>query len=305
MLKIDILFEETKLIENRGKPLKCKYCNNEFKISNIEIKKQWQNNNCICPKCNEQWCILPPTERKLKYLQADYLNNRCEKTITPFIRLLDIYTQSLIKKNYKIYLTWIGALEYYSYNSVVVFIEEYLTRDDFKVDFSFGGYLIWKIKQAIFHPSELESKDISLDFQFEDGNNLHELIPCDKDTIHKVEVEEDTIRLYYKIMDLIEGVSNYCKNPYEDYIRTIAMHLNFKYGENSFDRLFQAFGREGRMKSLDTLEILRKELENSSELCYGQAINCFYPKEKIIPINKNLKYPLLNKMLQINRQLLS
>jgi len=303
MVEIDTILEEIKLIENRGKPLTCRYCKHTFRIPEIELKKQWQNNNCICPKCSEFWCVLPPTERELKYLQENYLNNRCEETIAPFIRLLDIYTQSLIKKNYKIYLTWEGSLPYYSYNAVVAFIEEYLTREEFKVDISFGGYLIWKIKQAIFHPSELESKDVSLDFQFEDGNNLHELIPCERNVLQKIEIDEDTKRLYNKIIDIIEGVGDYCKNSYEDYIRTIAIHLNFKSGENQFDKLFQAFGRDGRMKSLDTLEILRKELESSSELCYGQAINCFYSKEEIKPPNKNLKYPLLNNMLKLNMQL--
>ena len=294
--------EESKTIENRGKPMVCKYCKFSFKIPDIEAKKLWQNNNCICPKCGEVWCTLPPTERKLKYLQVDYLDNRCEETIAPFIQLLDIYTQSLIKKNYKVYLTWEGSLEYYSYHSVVAFIEEYLKREDFKVDVSFGGYLIWKIKQAVFNPLDLDPGHVSLDYEFEDGNNLHGMIACEVDTLSKIEIAEDTKKLYTKIVDIIEGVSEYCKDPYEDYIRTIAIYLNFKSGENAFDALFQAFGREGRMKSLDTLEILRRELESSAELCYGEAINCFVPKAEVKTTeNTSLK----NKMLELNSSLSS
>jgi hypothetical protein len=254
-----------KLIENRGKPIVCRYCKHNFKIPNIEEKKAWQNNNCICPKCREIWCILPATERELKYLQENYLNNRCEKTVVPFIRLLDVYTQSLIKKNYKQYLKYDGALEYYSYQAVTLFMEEYLSKEHFKIDISFGGYLVWKIKQAIFNPMEMDSQDVSLDFQFEDGNNLHDLIPCNKEVISKIEIEEDTIKLYNKIIGIIEGIEDYCKTSYEDHIRTIAIYLYFKNGETAFDKFFQAFGREGKMVAMQTLDILRNELLKGAE----------------------------------------
>lgn len=256
---------EDKIIENRGKPLVCKYCKHSFKIPNIEDKKAWQNNNCICPKCHEEWCVLPKTERELKYLQEIYLNDRSEKNVVPFIRLLDVYTQSLIKKNYKQYLKYEGALEYYSYQAVTLFMEEYLSKEHFKIDISFGGYLVWKIKQAIFNPMELDSKDVSLDFEFEDGNNLHELIPCNKEVISKIEIEEDTVRLYNKIIGIIEGIEDYCKNSYEDHIRTIAIYLYFKHGETAFDKFFQAFGREGKMVAMQTLDILRNELLKGAE----------------------------------------
>lgn len=286
--------KEIKTIENRGKPIVCKYCKHSFKIPEIELKKQWQNNNCICPKCTQEWCILPPTERKLKYLQETYLNNRCEKTVVPFIRLLDIYTQSLIKKNYKVYLNFEGSLEYYSYHAVTALIEEYLNREDFRIDISFGGYLIWKIKQAIFHPSELESKDTSLDYEFEDGNNLHELIPCDKNILEKIEMEEDTYKLYEKIIGLIEGVQTYCKDPYEDFIRTIAIHLYFKKGETAFDRLFQAFNRDGKHISMQTIDILRQELYKGSELV---------KKTEVPEIKKEVAPPIVNRMQLLNEEM--
>ena len=85
-------------IETRGKPIKCKYCKYTFKIPSKEAKQEWQRNNCICPKCHEHWCILPKTERQLKYLQEAYLIDRSDATLKPLILLLDIYCQSLIKK---------------------------------------------------------------------------------------------------------------------------------------------------------------------------------------------------------------
>jgi hypothetical protein len=295
---------EEKKIENRGKPLECKYCKHKWKIPDIEEKRKWQNNNCICPRCSEEWAVLPPTERKLKYLQADYLANRCEDTIVPFIRLLDIYCQSLIKKNYKIYLTYDGALEYYSYNAVTALIEEYLSREDFKIDISFAGYMIWKIKQAIFHSSELDSPHTSLDYEFEDGNNLHEMIACDRGILDNIEKEEYTNSLYNKIIGIVEGIQDYCKNSYEDYIRTIAVHLYFKGGETAFDKLFQAFDRKGKMISMQTIDLLRKELLMGAELVnntVGHKINSTVPKQK----PEKLKYPNLEKMKQLNNKILN
>jgi len=295
---------DIKKTENRGKPIVCKYCKHTFKIADIELKQQWQNNNCHCPRCNEEWAVLPPTERKLKYLQADYLNNRCEETIVPFIRLLDIYCQSIIKKTYKIYLTYEGSLEYYSYNAVTALIEEYLSREDFRIDISFGGYMIWKIKQAIFHPSELESAHVSLDFEFEDGNNLHQMIPCDKGVLDKIENEQYNNSLYNKIIGIIEGVEEYCKNSYEDYIRTISINLYFKEGETAFDKLFQAFGREGKMIAMQTIDLLRKELCCGAELASNELHNLITIDSKADSKVKKSKYSNLDKMKKLTAKII-
>ncbi len=252
-------------IETRGKPIKCKYCKYTFKIPSKKAKQEWQRNNCICPKCREEWCVLPKTERDLKYLQEAYLQNRCDKTLKPLILLLDIYCQSLIKKNYSKYLTFQDSLQYYSYHSVTYLIEEYLSKPDFKIEVSFAGYLIWKIKQAIFNPFELDNDDASLDFEFEDGNSFHELIACDRDAYASIEENSDRMRLYNRVVNIVEGIGQYCKSPQEDYIRTIALHLYLTEGETAFDKFFQAFGRTGKMKALETLDILRQELLKTAE----------------------------------------
>ena len=68
------------MIEKRGKLITCKYCVKQFKIENINEKQQWKDSNYVCPFCKEEWCILPKTERELKYLQEIYLKS--------YIRLL-------------------------------------------------------------------------------------------------------------------------------------------------------------------------------------------------------------------------
>ena len=251
---------EQKEIEKRGKPLTCRYCKKTFKIENIAEKNAWQANDFICPLCGEKFCILPPTERKLKYLQDIYLENRDEGVFTELIYIMLNYTESIIKKKFSNALTFEDALEYYAYMAVSYLVEEYLRKPDFKVEISFAGWIIHKIRQSIYGKFSHTVEDISLDIENEEGNNLYEVIPDTKCIVSKIEEDEYVTQLYNRMCSIIEGVSNYAKNDYEDYIRTLSVYAYFKNGEKGFDKIFQSFGRDGKLLSMKTLEILRKEL---------------------------------------------
>lgn len=258
------------MIEKRGKPITCRYCGKQFKIENIIEKKQWETTNCICPFCGEEWCILPKTERNLKYLQQIYLQTRQEKDFVNLLRLIYKYTGSLIKKKYSAALKFEGALDYYTNEVITIITEEYLRKPEWEILTSFGGFIILKIRQAIYtdyDKKDKKNKNISLDFKFDDDeNDLYDLIPSDakNDLLYKIEEEEDTKFLYNKIEYITEGIVEYCNSYYEDFIRTISFSIYLKKGEKHFDRFFQNFGRDGKLISLKTLDILKNELLKDS-----------------------------------------
>lgn len=255
------------VIETRGKPITCKYCGHSFKIVNSLLKKQWQDEKFPCPLCKEFYCILPPTERKLKYLQAQYLITRNEKDFVALLQLMYIYTQSLIKKKFAKALKFEGALIYYTNETITIMVEEYLSKPNFKLDISFGAFLIIKARQAIYNPKQFLDQHTSLDYQFEDGSNLHGMIGDNrKDIMQHIEEAENENALHKKIVGIIEEIKNYIEDPFDDYIRTIAVYTYLKNGEGAFDNLFNAFRygkdeRKGKDISLKTLEILKSELK--------------------------------------------
>jgi hypothetical protein len=258
---------EDELLETRGKPITCKYCNETFRFITKQEKEQWRIDNCICPHCDEKWSILPPTERKLKYLQEQYLTTREEKDFVALLQLMYIYTQSIIKKKFAKALKFEGALIYYTNETITIMVEEYLSKPNFKIELSFGGFLIIKARQAIYNPKQFLDQHTSLDYQFEEGNNLHEMIGDNrKDIIQHIEEAENENALHKKIVGIIEEIKNYIEDPFDDYIRTIAVYTYLKNGEGAFDNLFNAFRygkdeRKGKDISLKTLEILKSELK--------------------------------------------
>lgn len=282
---------EDELLETRGKPITCKYCNETFRFITKQEKEQWRLNNCICPHCSEEWSILPPTERKLKYLQAQYLITRNEKDFVALLQLMYIYTQSLIKKKFAKALKFEGALVYYTNETITIMVEEYLSKPNFKLDISFGAFLIIKARQAIYNPKQFLDQHTSLDYQFEDGNNLHELIGDNKKDAHTVlEETENKKILAQETIDIINGISHYVTDPYEDYIRLVSMNVYLQKGESAFDNLFNAFrygndGRKGKEISQKALDKLKEELKKN---IISTSVFDFIKPEKIIKKSMNL-----------------
>lgn len=269
-------------IETRGKPITCRYCKKSFKIIDKKQKQEWIDSNHICPFCRELWCILPPTERNLKYAQEQYLLTRSEDDMVNMLHIMYPYIQSLIKKNYAKALKFDGALTYYSNEVTVIMVEEYLSKDNFKLDISFGGFLIHKIRQAIYNPKQFLDQHISLDYEFEDGNNLHEMIADNrKDILQKIEQTEDEKTLHKKIIGLLEEVVNYCDEPYDDYVRTVSLYVYLQKGEDAFNKLFQAFGRKGKEIAIKTLDILKEELKKDIGISNIQITEKQITKTKI------------------------
>lgn len=248
------------------KKITCRYCNSQFTLT-IQEKIHWQNNNCVCPVCNTDWCILPKTERELKKLQDIYLKNRDTDVLSHIAYTLFRYASSIIKKKYVNYLRNSDDLFNYSYNATVFVIDDYLSKEDFKIDTSFAGYLKFKIKQAIFTIDKEDKKiSYSLNYEFKDHNQLEEVLQIEPyiyhtvpDVIDDIENKDYNRYLYKKIILLLNEIQNYCTSA-QDYIRIIGLYLFFNKGENTFNDFFNLINRNSKDITLKSLEILKSEL---------------------------------------------
>lgn len=193
------------------------------------------------------------------------------------------YTQNLMKKFYSHYVNSNEELEYYSNNAVAFLVEEYLSREDYKIHSSFKGALAGKIRQARLRKDELLISDhlykrkydsLSLNWVYEDGNNADYIYEdVNSSYIDYIENQENKLILFNHIEQLIFNIENYC-SPEEDFKRILAVRTYIVTGEKQADRLFQeeildknnnieqfkTYGRLAKYIYLQTLNILKKEL---------------------------------------------
>lgn len=244
----------------RGRYITCKICGHKFRFETDEQRLQWQANMLQCPSCKDLYCTLPKTERELHLLQNQFLKNRSEKCLNEMYHLLVPYTKSIILKTYRHVMQHPEDLQYFAENAVSYLIEEYYAKPNYKVELSFGGLLIFKIKQAIYGKMESEIDAISINYEFTDEHEVQYEDPVKY--FDEIENTIDKTYLLNNLCRLIFGIEDYVDSNYENYIRELAMSLHLRKGEKYVDRFFQKFGREGKIAYLYTLKVLRKELHN-------------------------------------------
>ncbi len=259
-------------IETRGNYTTCQNCKYKFKLYTSDERSEFYNNKSSCPKCGEQYCNKPETERKLFVLQDYYFDN--DKPEDYFIKLLEIlleYTKNLIKKFYSHYVSSDYELNYYASNVVSFLAEEYLSKEDYRVHSSFAGAIKDKIKQSVLGKNEKLTPGNSINWEFGDGKESYYLYEDPKKSyIAYIERIENTITLCKYLLQFIYGVEEYC-SPHEDYKRLIAIRNYIIAGENCADKLFQenpdnlnpskSYGRFAKYLYLQTMKILQKELK--------------------------------------------
>jgi len=243
----------------KGRPPTCKICKNTFEIRD---KEKWRLNKLICPLCGELYCTLPVTERQLRKLQDLYFEkNRDPKIFNEMIKIMKIYTASMIKKFFSKRLTFDDALDYYSHNAVSYLVEEYLEDPEFKIDISFGGFIIDKIKQVIFGKKEHACGSESLNYEFEDGNEI-QYEDTKHNYIEKIEQEESRKEMSQRLYDFVIEANKFY-SPRENYIRLLMINNYLSKGEIIVDKFFTAYGdRTGKLAYMKTLEILKSEIVN-------------------------------------------
>jgi|GEM_PF-4903147 len=137
----------------------CAYCGETVEFYHAEKPSH-------CPHCGSFNYIKPKTETKLFLLQKKYLEEGRDKDVLGHMYLiLKGYAKSMVKSE-------IGgnAMTKYHYSDIdikssdaaVYLLEYYLTKPQFKIEQSFGGYLSKKVSQALYNKKDQkEDKVIS------------------------------------------------------------------------------------------------------------------------------------------------
>jgi len=241
----------------KGKPFTCRNCKFQFRILEEHDRLNWKNLNYICPECKKEYCILPKTESELRVLQDKFLLTRDTKYIGELYSLIKIYSRSLILKNFTNAINEPDDIDYHSHSSTFKVIEQYYNREDFKIEISFAGYIVLKIKESIWHKSEKNVGDLSIDERDNDNKYKYETssICSIMEENEKIESDKDfNYQLYNYLINVIytnEEIS----------FKLLLALLNFiRYGEKGSDRIFDQFSIKGKNTFYNILISFKKKL---------------------------------------------
>jgi hypothetical protein len=254
-------------LENRGRPITCRYCGNEFRIQK-ENKVAWRKKEFPCPKCKTLYCFMTETEKQLQIIQAKYRNNNNDiKYLKEMHTILLSYAESIIKKHYINRINDKELLPLYAQSAVSLLIEsDFVKKKDFYIETSFGRRLQQKCIQAIDSDKESYEKclpDDSLDYEFEkDGHKvIHE--DKSKSILDQIEEQEEKIYLCKKISQMIFEVEEFTDSPFENYIRLLNIYNYLEGGEIAIDNFFKIYGRYGKYKTVQSLNMIKDELRQN------------------------------------------
>lgn len=241
----------------KGKPFTCKSCKFQFRIIEEQDRLNWKSYNYICPSCNKEYCILPTTECDLRVLQDKYLSTKDSKYISDLYSLIKTYSRSLILKNFTNVINDPEEIEYHSHSSAFKVIEQYYNREDFKIEISFAGYIVLKIKESIWHKSEKNVGDLSIDERDKDDKYKYETSSLCSIMIENEKIQDNrdfNYRLYNYLIIIIYRNGNVS-------FKLLLALLNFiRDGEKGSDRIFDKFDIQGKHIFNNILKDFKKKL---------------------------------------------
>lgn len=251
---------EEREARTRGKPITCKICKHQFKFNKPELKQEWYDTKMCCPSCGEQYCCLPETERVLRKIEDEYYEKgKNKRYLDKMYLVLVSYCKSLLLKSYPNMIGSAADLEYHSHQVVTIFMEKYCIYDNFKVDVSFAGALISRIRQSLWGKPEHKVAPISLDVTDDENRNIFQ-IADQKYSLDAIENKQSSLHTRDYILRIIFEIDNYCNTKQENFIRLLLIRNFLRKGEKITDKYFYLYGRNGKEMFLRTLEIMKKEL---------------------------------------------
>lgn len=303
----------------RSKPkpkrsVKCKLCSTKIYFKSEKLKAEWEATKRTCPHCKQPYCNQHDSERELFRLQDLYYSKGVKSLDTQYLgqmyAILRPFAESLILKYFRAKINGPEDLERYSHESAMIVMEEYhkytckkmtdkgiprkkarLTQKcagckniecHFKMEESFGGYLVRKIVQTIDGPKNhlngayrvktakgekpRYSMPISIDLVDDQNNRLFDL-PVEDQNLQKIAESEDAVRAAEYMAKILthDRLDDECADNHESFIRNLALKLKLEQGDKAVDRLFKLHGRKGKLMYLKSLEIAREELTTMNQ----------------------------------------
>ena len=256
----------------KGKGNQCRNCKQLFKFPSPEEKQRWQASRMPCPHCHYTYSTLPESEKVLQILQERYHSSERDiKILHQIQNILKSYAKSLVLAERSLMVSSVEHLEYFSHLAASFLIEEYFKNPDFKITVSFGGYLTYKVQQALYAPSEWGAADTreatgySLDYETEEISSQY-LARSKCDTSQEIEAQIENETLHENIMSTITEFRDFCSSPYENFMRLLGLRLYFFKTQHYSDKFFNAFNRNGKIAMDETLQLIASKLSKTVRL---------------------------------------
>lgn len=179
----------------------------------------------FCPSCgNVHWDKIRD-EFTLFMLQDNYLKNRNNNTLGKMYLILREYARKIIIKKVKgKYFFKQEELDIKCHDAANKIIEYYLTKPNFYIENSFGGYLNWPVNNVLYADRKNENHD-SLNCLIDSENELEEYLPSiSEDTREKMKIEfeidviENNSTIINEILSLITRIDTTIKRNFSNKI---------------------------------------------------------------------------------------
>lgn len=256
----------------KGRKTTCRLCAHKFTVTKKSRSSWLTVGKMRCPKCHVTYCNLPDSEKILMDWQDLYFENkRSEVYLSKMYQCLVSYANSLLLKKYYNQVPTQEVRDEHSHNAATFLLENYLFRENFRINASFAGFLLKKIQFSIYGPQNKPSGDLSMDYKYAQSDedevsglvNKTEMEVALLETTNLERLEEETNA--EKTLDyLINGISlpkTYCKDSKENLLRLLGVLVFFREGEVKSDKIFQVYNREGREMFQKTMSFMHQELK--------------------------------------------
>lgn len=142
-------------------------------ICNTEISWQHKHKPESCPSCGERYFDKPKIEIDLFKLQSEYLDDKDQSALGKMYVLLVQYSKNLIKNMiHNSYIMDKDILDVKAHEATTKFIEYYLTNPKFRLDRSFGAYLKFPIRSALYTTKKIDKNTTSFNTILDDAGKM-------------------------------------------------------------------------------------------------------------------------------------
>lgn len=152
----------------KGYVLNCSNCGKEVRYVHRSKPKK-------CPYCSHKYFDKPLHEFKLFNLQDEFIeNNRDPDILAKMFPILIDYAKNIILSKFATDFNYPEDLLYErAHDNAGKMIEYYLSKDDYIITDSFGGYLKKTAKWALYRPQVRSDKNVSLSATISDSEGAH------------------------------------------------------------------------------------------------------------------------------------
>ncbi len=228
-----------------------------------------------CPHCGSERFDKPKTEVDLFELQDHYLMSRDDKYLYEMYEILKSYSKSFIYKflDGKFHFDHETLIQK-CHDAAMGIINYYLSKPEFRIDSSFGGYLVHKVREVLYGDAQEDNHDslnyrMSFHSQSSKGTDGKDVEREDMvfEAIHQEKPKHDTESVINEFMRLINKIVTAAKEiesiPYGIQM-LMALYYEISKVPNSFlSDFYSVYGQDMHTKVEASMKEILVYLQDS------------------------------------------